>query len=520
MQELDIYKPRVEQGKSVRDSANQPVTSLVRQEDLAFCAARLLVASRLLAQDRPGLAELIEQTLSDLAAIQPEDAIKRVRDGRTQHLEEPVFWALCCHVLGQTLSEFSRETTPQMLTELRSSLPDWYSRFQDSFRCHKQPYKDPELLALMVYYTQSSIFHDKSAYTWVRPLLVMNVVDQSFCSDVALELAALAGGALDPQADLNLWRQLVLHLECVDKVPPNAAFVRQAIGGPSTQAISFSSERINQRTLNPVQSSNSKSLADPDDDLGPPKKSRQLLESTVDAVAPFLPWLAVVAVGALCVAGFGMGIDWVFNTSPVGNQTLSQSYEQMRKQNEERSALFTEESTPAPLDLALATPSEPPLAVEQPTPVPTPEPSPTPVPTPAAPVFTARDGTPELAPAPPDLIAWAQGVIPDLSVHLKVARVNAIGYEKFGKLNGDPLVYVNPQNPDQALVYFPIRWMENDKEDPNQALEARMERQNGQWILIQAMRCTEMSPAGVERVQDVAEIAWATRIFIDNPFYP
>ncbi|MGF1571868.1 MAG: hypothetical protein ACFCU1_02220 [Sumerlaeia bacterium] len=526
-----LYKTRVEQGRGIAQAAHQPVTSLVRQEDLSFCASRLLMASRMIGNDDSVLAELIENTLGDMAAILPEDALKRVKNARGAYPDEPIYWGLSCHVLAQILSEYSREASAHVIMELRSCLPDWFGRFQEAFRSHKQPYKDLELLALMVYFAQTAIFHDKGAYSWVRQTMLYNVVQQPFCSETALELAALAGGALDPSSDQAQWRQLIEHLEDIDKVPPAAASVRAAIGGPALNSFDFVTSKTNRGAVG-----HSKAAAT-DEPLGDDEKSKLtlLMENFLEKFGIFLPWGGAIIIGGFCLWGSGMFLDKVFNTSPVGNQTLSENYEQMRKMNEQRkieaekaAALENGEIESAnPEDSQLLDePEEAGPEIPEPVevaalpeiPVPTPQPTPTPTPEPLSTAFTPENaaGAGEL---PQSIVQEINHRLVQLPPRLKLARMAQTGHYKYGRLSGNPLVYVNPTNPSQAIIYYPISWFESGKPPQPQLLETHMVKQGEKWSISFAVRCTELTPAGPVRVSQPEDRAWVQTLFIENPFY-
>lgn len=527
MENLTLYKTRVEQGRGISRAAHQPVTSLVRQEDLSFCASRLLMSSRIISSEDSVLSELIENTLGDLAAILPEDALKRVKNSRGAYPDEPIYWALSCHVLAQILSEFSRETSAQVIMELRGCLGEWFGRFQDAFRAHKQPYKDLELLALMVYFAQTAIFHDKSAYTWVRQAMSYNVVQQPFCSDTALELAALLGGALDPTADQALWRQLIQHLEDVDKVPPNAALVRQAIGGPALDSFDFTSEKNAKKVTHHSRSS----LSEPATTDDEKSKVTLWMEGFLEKFGIFLPWMGVILVGGLCLWGSGMFLEKIFDTSPVGNQTLSENYEQRRKMNEQRKkdeeAAAQSPQSETPIEVAVAPVPEvdpnPEVELAQaPTPTPVPTPLPTPAPTPAPVGLTSpfrpanASGVGEL---PEPLVQAISKKLLLLPPRLKLARLTMTGHYKYGRLSGNPMVYVNPTNEGQAIVYYPIEWTESGKPAQPQFIETHMEKGANSWGISFVARCTELTPNGPTRVSTAEEVAWAQTLFIENPFY-
>ncbi len=482
-----------EYGRHLQSAASQPPTSLVAPEDLSFCASRVLMLAQFVRRSTPQLSELIENVLGDLAGLRPDSAFRRVRDDSARWESSPVFWTLACHMLSHTLAEFSKDTPAETLTELRSSLGDWFPRLRKTLEVQPRPLAEVHLVCLQTYLTLAAIFHDLGAMRWGVETLMGEVVKPELLTGaLQLECAGMAAGILTGPSDEPRRMQIAGVLDQIAATNPQASELRKAIGGVVTR--------------DPLQSTTSvRSTKGKRPKSGGPSFVGGLLES----YGWLLPWAFGLLVVGSCVWGFGKFYDWFEGSSHVGNQSLGQFYERMEANNEEKKGGGDSSNT----DTMVA--------------------APTPIeswPTQDAPASTPANGSSPTSPSPaPKMVsgnpaqldkivarhtAWLR---PQLIQPRKiVSSANAPTY--FGKLiNADKNVLNGT-----ATVRYNFTWFENGEPVGVQWIESEYKWENGEWQLASAVRCLNEQDidGSLMYVTDSADRQWAMSLFKPNPFYP
>lgn len=563
-----IFKHRIQQGKAIRETINQPMTSAIRRDDISFCSSRILAAIPLVQENDPTLAVVIEGILEDLAAIQPDDAIRKVKDHSVTYPESAIFFATACHVVAQTNAEFMSETSPQTVSEIRESLTNWFQRFKDVLSRREPPYNDLEVCCLQIFISQASIFHEKDAYNWAIDKTFLAMEPSRFSSRFVVDLVCLAGGSMDWNKDEGRYIQFLEKMEEARDTFTYTDLVIRLIGGPKLDELS-----------RPKSKKKSKKKKAKDEN----KKFFlvQWIEDALETVGWALPVIGLVLVGWLCLWGFGKFYSYFEDTSYVGQQSLSEWYENSEKMREQQKAeieakenapsneTLTENIDPSISDVIeedsenteeqtseladdenqsadeniedLNSDSEPVEVAEAPTPSPTPEEI-----SPAAePTQQPNTSTPSIPPTSsaaessysPDIEQFYQQGLPPALVAIinehrnwmiprfKNARRNLAGHQMYAQHRGMPIVSAVQENM-PVIVRYPITWHSGQVSDPTQWIEAHYVKDSlGRWSVTKAARCQPMNntnnaaQSNMIYFQEPTEIAWAEQLFTPNPFY-
>jgi len=566
-----IFKHRIQQGKAIRETINQPMTSAIRRDDISFCSSRILAAIPLVQENDPTLAIVIEGILEDLAAIQPDDAIRKVKEHSVTYPESAIFFAAACHVVAQTNAEFMSETSPQTVSEIRESLTNWFQRFKDVLGRREPPYNDLEVCCLQVFIAQASIFHEKDAYNWAIDKTFLAMEPSRFSSRFVVDLVCVAGGSMDWNKDEGRYIQFLERMEEARDAFTYTDLVIRLIGGPKLDELSRSKSKKKSKKKNKDKDENKKFFL------------VQWIEDTLEAVGWALPVIGVVLVGWLCLWGFGKFYSYFEDTSYVGQQSLSEWYENSEKMREQQKAeeearengtatdsiegsdTLTENLDPTISDVIeeestntetprteldeeetlnddentedLIPESEPVEVAEASTPTPSPTPEGTE--TPGTNSDTAQQPntpTPSSSYTPDIEQFYQQGVPPALVAvinehrswmipRFKNARRNVAGHQMYAQHRGMPVVS-NVQENSPVIVRYPITWHSGQITDPSQWIEAHYVKDSlGRWSVSKAARCQPMNntnntaQASMIYFQEPTEIAWAEQLFTPNPFY-
>jgi len=510
-----------EYAKAVRAVVGQPRTSLVRADDLAWSASRLLKLAQVSRDRDAALAQLVDDCLGDIAALQPDRAVDRVKAAFAGREKAPEVWVLACHALAQILSEYSSEASAQTITDLRTSLPDWFGKAQKGVEARPVPYDEATLLCLQAIVGQAALFHDMDALDWAAERLMLNI-DPQRMGDLELESAALCSGLFADPMRTGERQRIGLALDEAAKTNPRALEVRQLLGAaaPPVDPLQKSVE-ISRRT-----SSVSRQVATK---RGKPKKEATGWAKFWESYGGFVPWIAVLGVMGLCIWGAGKAWDYIEGTAPVGDRTLKDSYAEMRTVNEQARAKAEEEANaPAipesdPNYVPPATPGETPAAEATPfeavpTPEPTPEPSPPPPPAPDPRVVALEAVADRDAADLRARIRMRRDVIPPgqrvaAGVQPKALRV----YGEYIRREAS----LDPADQAKGVVKYWIAWYEDGRPMGEQWIDGRYEWNGTDWKLSAAARSLNRTNEQglVMYVLDDPETKWAAGLFVDNPFY-
>lgn len=506
------YRKVVEYGRFLRAFVEEPASALVRPEDLAYCASRLLLLAQFVRREDRALAALIEGSLQDLAAMNPEGAIRRVREGRSVWEATPIYWALSCHVLAHTLSEFTRETSPATVAELRHSLADWFPRFRHSLEARGAGGDERQIVCLQCYLTQCGIFHDVHAMAWCKDRLLATLSPERLNTEVALEAAALLAGFLSRDEEAASRSHLAMLLDRAASQSPSARQARESLSDiiPSRpeHVMPSSTATISPRTeaagRKPVRVKKSKAK----------KSGGGAMASLLESIAPFLGPAILIGLLIGCVWGFGQFFDWFENTSHVGQQSLGDWYRNARQSNEERAAAEAARAAEEALEALQAASgpemAEPELLDEPSLAIATPEPEAAPEPADPREVFEeilARDtrSFTSRVRVPREMVTAAGG---RATTHGEFVRVDKYTVSQSGR--------------EHSTASFAIRWFENGQPKGLQTIDARYAWDGSVWELVGAARSVSPPETPDEQRQYVLsaeERAWAASLFQENPFY-
>ncbi|MDK2971337.1 MAG: hypothetical protein PWP23_1092 [Candidatus Sumerlaeota bacterium] len=506
------FRHLVEHGKFLRRFVTEPVTSLVRQEDLSYCASRLLLLRQYVGRRDPALGDLLEKTLEDLARLSPNSALDRLRGGEGTWGNSPVYWCLANHVLAQVLSEFSAEVPASTVTELRSSLGQWFPRLRETLeQVGGLALDDKFLVCLQCFLTQCAIFHDAGSFEWAGERMLGAVTPQSLDSEVAVECAALLAGIFSRPQDEGVQAQLVGMLTQAGAAGNTMA--KEAVGSMAGLIVVDPMRHSTSTTTLPVEGSRgpSKLVQTP----GSKKKAKKSFSigETIGTYSWLIILLVVIAVCLGCIGGVGWVYDWFEHNSNVGNQSIKDWYATAEANNDatrNQDGGLAVSETPEPIEDILA---------DVVTPVPTPTIAPTPPPTP----------TP--APLSEEEIRAAFDVLNEKHTRFMKSRLGIPRQAE--SINGGATVtvhceYIRTDPPIiskiggwKASVTHRIKWFEERTHVGTHSIEARYEWTGTEWKLTAAARCLNVKDAHGNTVYATSadERAWAEALFTYNPFY-
>lgn len=513
-----------EQGRFLRSFVSEPVSSLVRPEDLAFCASRLLRLSQFARRTERGLAELMELALQDLSRLDPESALDRVHEAQRMWPERAETWGLACHVLAHTLSEFSREASAGVIEELRTSLEDWYTRFRSGIEGRPAPADATQLTLLQCYVTQAAIFHDTGAMEWGCEQLLEALSPELLASDAGLETGEFLSGLFSRPGDEQARQQLGAVAARAGETSPKARLLAERLGAGSKLGRPGDPPPAATHGMPSDDRNWKKQVAAGRKGKKEKEKSkvRVWIEEAIESYAWIIGPLAILAVGGICVLGFGRFYDWFEATSPVGDQSLQDWYRTAAAQREAREASEREGGVAPATDIGIdiaeiegrlaeldqAPPAEPGEANAA-----TPTPSP-PVAESSSPEETLR----EL------LALHTRWMRPALAVpREEVASLREPGQrvEAWGEYVSTTHELIEENGELQARVFHTIRWLENGSGAGQQYIEVRYAHRDAEWELVGAAR--RLTPPdendAPSYVTDPDDLSWARELFEENPFY-
>ncbi len=520
------YREIHEYARDVRAVVNQPRTTLVRPDDLSWSASRLLRLTQMLKDTQPDLCALIEGCLGDIAALQPDRAVERVRAVGERRPQDPVVWALACHVLAQILSEYSSEASAETVTDLRGSLGEWFGKLQQAIEDRGLSADEATLVCLQAMVGQCALFHDADALDWASGRLLFVLAGGRLGSDVRLQCAALAAGLVSGTAYADDRARLTGLLDEAGKENPEALKIRELLGGV------VHSVDLMKSSMEAVRRGSQSTKAVPRAGAGKKRKKPGVsLAAFWESVAGWIPWLLVVGVLGGCLWGAGLAWDWLEGTAPVGNQTLKDSYAQMRAQNEARREREEAEANAPAIpesDPGYSSPDQgpgvpdfeaaPPEPVTAVSPTPRPTAIPTPEPTPdiretALSRITQRDAGRMRA-----RVRLQRSVVPPTQAI--VPGVQPRNVRVWGEYIRTEPVY-DPATPQQATVKYWVNWFEDGSELGLQWIDSRYEWTGETWEMTAAARCLNRQNAEglLVYVLDDVETRWAKALFERNPFY-
>ncbi|MBX3729009.1 MAG: hypothetical protein KF858_07470 [Candidatus Sumerlaeia bacterium] len=501
------YRHTIEQGRFLRKFVSEPVTSLVRQEDLSFCASRLLLMGQYVRRRDVALATLIEDCLQDLARLSPNGALDRLRTGQPTWPASPVYWCLACHVLAQVLSEFSAETPASTVTDLRTSLGTWFPRLRETLEDPALPVDDLLLVCLQCYLTQCAIFHDLASFEWGAERLFALMTPDLLASEVAMESTALLMGIYSRPQDEETQRVLAGMLERAAAsgnelarrgAQSLAGIVLPDFSRASTSAAPRAPAGGSKTAVRKSSTSNRRSFG-------------ALVGETLGSYSWLIGVLIFVGIFVCCIGGVGKMYEWFENNSNVGQQSLSDWYKRAESANQSRREDDRAAELRAPIPWEAPETPEPVVA----TPEPTPEATPTPAPQPRT---------------EQEIRAALQQT---LERHTRLMQSRLGLPRQTRSFNGDETVtaraeYIRSNPPVitsvggwKASAVHQIRWFENDVHVATHSIEARYEWNGTEWRLLGAARSFNVRDAHGNLVYATApeERAWAEALFAHNPFY-
>lgn len=501
------FRHTTEQGRFLRKFVSEPVTSLVRQEDLSFCASRLLLMGQYIRRRDVALATLIEDCLQDLARLSPNGALERLHAGQPTWQASPVYWCLACHVLAQVLSEFSAETPASTVTDLRTSLGTWFPRLREILEDPALPADDLLLVCLQCYLTQCAIFHDLGSFDWGAERLLGLITPETLASEVAMESTALLMGIYSRPQDEEVQRVLAGTLErAASTGNEHARRGAQSLAGivlPDFSRASGSSAAAGRSGPPASRTGVRKSSSSSRRPLG------TLIAETLGSYSWLIGVLVFLGILLCCLSGVGKMYEWFENNSNVGQQSLSDWYKRAEAANQSRREddRVAEARAPRPWE-----------APETPAPVVSP-PEPTP------------DATPTPPPRTEEEIRAAFQQLHERHTRLMQSRLGLPRQTR--SFNGDETVtaraeYIRSNPPVlssiggwKASAVHQIRWFENDVHVATHSIEARYEWNGTEWRLLGAARSFNVRDAHGNLVYATApeERAWAEALFAHNPFY-
>ncbi|MBI5153972.1 hypothetical protein HZA57_01940 [Candidatus Poribacteria bacterium] len=470
------FREAAEYGRAFRSQVSEPGSSLVRQQDIAWCASRLLRLGQYLASSDPALRTLIEDCLMNLAEARPEPAIERLERDRVNHGHSPIYWALACHCSAHTLSEYLSTAGDDLPARLRGSLSEWCGAFRERLATLlTEPPTETGFDTLQCFLAQSAMFRDRAQFDWACQAALVWLQPANLGTGLAAETAAVVGGCLSGQGQEESRKQLIAALEAAAPANRDAAEARQALEDqpavPSAEPSPYSLSRTVRKPGKPARGE---------------RRPGELINDFIGANTGLIIGGGILLLLGGCVLVFGLFADWMFNTSNVGNQSLSQWYETSKKRREEAKVV---QAAPAP---------------EQP-------------------AATGGAVVSAAAPGPP---ADPRGALPAvLDAHGKrlaaaaaLPRVlpwqNGAGWQQVEQ-RGEVYLVTHQwlaSEPPKAAVRFHMKWFAGDTPGGLQWVDAVYTWNSGAWTVQSAKRCLDQTdPAGnLIYAADASEGGWVS----------